>query len=138
MWRSCRRRRFSISSQPEAGSALARHRMALGARGEDLAAEWYEAHGYEVIDRNWRSAAGELDVVARRGRTTVFCEVKARSNMAFGGPAVAVTRSKQARIRRLAAEWLSAGGRAGAGRGPVRFDVATVLDGCLQMIEGAF
>jgi putative endonuclease len=121
-------------------SGLARHRSALGARGEDLAAAWYQAQGYEVIDRNWRSAVGELDLVARRGRTTVFCEVKARTTSAFGGPAEAITPAKRARIRRLAAQWLAQAGRgAGAARsGPVRFDVATVLGGELDVIEAAF
>jgi putative endonuclease len=108
--------------------------MALGRLGEDLAAGWYEQHGYQVLDRNWRCSAGELDVVARRGRTTVFCEVKARSTSAFGLPAEAVTPAKQARLRRLATRWL-----AGAHyRGPVRFDVACVLDGQLELIEAAF
>ena len=87
------------------------------------------------MDRNWRIAGGELDVVVRKGRTTVFCEVKTRTNTAFGWPAEAVTPAKQARVRRLAAQWLAARAeRAGV----VRFDVASVLDGQLQMIEGAF
>jgi putative endonuclease len=115
---------------------LARHRVALGARGEDLAADWYRAQGYAVVARNWRCAEGELDVVARRGRTTVFCEVKTRSSARFGVPAEAVTPAKQARIRRLAVRWLA---QTGSGRGgPVRFDVATVLAGRLETIEGAF
>jgi putative endonuclease len=89
-----------------------------------------------VVARNWRSASGELDVIARRGRTTVFCEVKARSTTVFGDPAEAVTPTKQARIRRLAAQWFAQG--APGRSGPARFDVATVLDGHLQVIEGAF
>ena len=118
-----------------APSGLARHRVNLGGRGEDLAAAWYEGHGYQVLERNWRCAAGELDVVARRGRTTVFCEVKTRTSAAFGAPAEAVTPAKQARVRRLAARWLASVGRR---PGLVRFDVASVLDGQLQIIEAAF
>lgn len=116
-------------------SGLARHRVSLGGRGEDLAAAWYEEQGYQVLERNWRCAGGELDVVARRGRTTVFCEVKTRSSAAFGSPAEAVTPAKQARVRRLAARWLASGSRR---PGLVRFDVASVLDGQLQVIEAAF
>ncbi len=121
-------------------------RAALGRAGEDLAAGWYEAHGYEVLARNWRCREGELDIVARRDRLVVFCEVKARTSDAFGLPAEAVGRLKQARVRRLAALWYadqaSAGGDGGLGRGrrggPARFDVASVLAGAVEVVEGAF
>ncbi len=112
----------------------------LGRAGEGLAVAWYEEHGYEVLARNWRCRAGELDVVARRGRLHVFCEVKSRSTDAFGVPAEAVGPAKQARVRRLAALWFAGqvDGRAGGRRGgPVRFDVACVLAGTLEVIEGA-
>lgn len=112
------------------------YRQALGRAGEELAAQWYEQHGYQVVARNWRCRQGELDVVARRGRLYVFCEVKARSSEAFGSPAEAVGRTKQARLRRLAAAWLAAD--ASPGPHGVRFDVAAVLGGRLDMLEGAF
>ena len=120
---------------------------------------WYEARGYEVLARNWSCRDGELDIVLRRGRLHVFCEVKARSSAAFGLPAEAVGPLKQARVRRLAALWFAelsrpaplppragasqvarAGraGRAARAGGPVRFDVASVLDGEVEIIEGAF
>src|SRR5579872_3795991 len=75
--------------------------IALGRAGEDLAAAWYEARGYAVVARNWRSAGGEIDLVARRGRLVVIVEVKARSSDRFGHPAEAVMRDKQLRLRRL-------------------------------------
>jgi putative endonuclease len=106
-----------------------------------LAAAWYEAHGYEVVARNWSCRAGELDIVLRRGRLHVFCEVKARSSGVFGLPAEAVGPLKQARVRRLAALWFADSSRRAAGArggGPVRFDVASVLDGEAEVIEGAF
>src|SRR5207253_2258027 len=81
-------------------------RRALGMSGEDLAAAWYEANGYEVLARNWRCREGELDLVVRRGRTIVFCEVKTRGSDAFGLPVEAVSRSKRQRVRVLAATWL--------------------------------
>jgi putative endonuclease len=114
---------------------------ALGRSGEDLAAGWYEAHGYDVLARNWRCRAGELDVVAHRDRLVVFCEVKARTTEAFGLPAEAVGPVKQAKLRRLAALWFAAQAPSGGGRrpgGPVRFDVASVLAGDVEIIEGAF
>ncbi|MDQ6615095.1 MAG: YraN family protein [Actinomycetota bacterium] len=104
--------------------------------GEQAAAAWYEAHGYKVVARNWRCRGGELDLVVRQGRTFVFCEVKARTTDAFGIPAEAVTRQKRARIRRLAARWLEE--MAPVRPREIRFDVAAILAGELEIIEGAF
>jgi putative endonuclease len=83
---------------------------------------------------------GEIDIVARRGRLTVFCEVKARSSTAYGYPAEAVGPLKQLRARRLAAAWFASRlPLAGHGRGgPVRFDVASVLGAEVEVVEGAF
>ena len=110
-------------------------RQALGARGEAQAAEWYEAHGYEVLARNWRCRDGEIDLIVRRARTIVFCEVKTRTTDAFGFPAEAVTRAKRERLRRLAATWLEDAPIRPSG---IRFDVAAILAGELEVIEGAF
>lgn len=103
-------------------------RLALGRRGEEATAAWYERAGYGVVDRNWRCAEGEIDlVVAGAEGTIVICEVKTRSSAAFGAPAEAVTPLKQKRLRRLAAWWLSDHGPSRAQRRhPVRFDVASV------------
>ena len=111
-------------------------RRALGASGEELVAEWYEARGYRVLDRNWRYQRGELDIVASRGALVVFCEVKTRTSDAFGVPAEAVTRTKQAQLRKLGLQWLEqAGGRSAQ---EIRFDVASVLAGDVEVIEAAF
>jgi putative endonuclease len=115
---------------------VAQHRRAVGAHGEALAALWYEQRGYVVLDRNWRCRFGEIDLVVGRPGLIVFCEVKARTTAAYGTGADAVTAAKQARVRRLAAEWLATGGRA---RGDVRFDVAAVHAGVdVEVVEGAF
>ncbi|MFN2607423.1 MAG: YraN family protein [Acidimicrobiales bacterium] len=110
-------------------------RRALGASGEDLAAAWYEANGYSVVARNWRCRQGEIDLVVRKGRTIVFCEVKTRSSTAFGAPVEAVTRTKQARLRVLAGRWLE---DAAVAAREIRFDVASVLGDRLEILEGAF
>ncbi len=114
-------------------------RKALGADGEAAVAAWYEAAGYEVIDRNWRCRTGELDLVVARGRTVVFCEVKTRRTDAFGAPVEAVTAAKQRRLRALAGQWLA---QRAPGRCDLRFDVASVRpsDGALavEVLEGAF
>jgi putative endonuclease len=111
----------------------------VGSAGEDTAARWYRDHGFEVVDRNWRCGQGELDLVARRDRLLVFCEVKARNSFRYGAPFEAVTRSKQSRLRRLAAAWLRARGPALSSRpSEVRFDVASVSGPRLEVLEGAF
>jgi putative endonuclease len=108
----------------------------VGTTGEDLAAAWYEARGYDVLARNWRCREGELDLIVGQGRLYVFCEVKTRASDAFGVPAEAVTHDKQQRLRRLAARWLEDDAPALARE--IRFDVAAVLGGVIEVIEGAF
>jgi putative endonuclease len=100
---------------------------AVGRFGEDLAARHLVAGGMAVLDRNWRCAEGELDLVVRDGTTVAFVEVKTRSTLGFGDPAEAVTPSKAARIHRLAMRWL-AENRGTHGSAPaVRFDLVTVV-----------
>ena len=112
-----------------------RHNVALGHFGEERVAGYYRAHGYAVLERNWRCPAGEVDLICARGRTLVVCEVKARSRATQGHPLEAVTRAKQLRLRRLAAAYLRSQDRRWA---EVRFDVAAVLGGTLHVVEGAF
>ena len=99
-------------------------RPSLGRRGEELAARLYRRRGFTILERNFRCRAGEIDLVARAGSTVVFCEVKTRRGDAFGTPAEAVTGLKQARLRRLAAEWLRT---RRPGPVDVRFDVVSVI-----------
>lgn len=110
-------------------------RRDLGRTGEDAVAAWYEANGYTIVERNWRRREGELDLIVRRGRSYVFCEVKTRTTDAFGLPQEAVGRVKQARIRHLAAQWLTDTTVRAVG---IRFDVASVLAGEVEVLEGAF
>jgi putative endonuclease len=112
----------------------------VGDAGESAVAGWYEKQGYAIVDRNWRVRSGELDVIAQRGTTLVFCEVKTRRGSRFGSPAEAVTYAKQQRIRKLAIEWLRAHSRHA---NVLRFDVASVRpsgDGhwLVDVIEAAF
>ena len=111
-----------------------RSRQARGAWGERMAAKWYLDVGYTVLDRNWRTRSGELDLVLCRGDEIVFCEVKSRSSDRFGTAAEAVDRRKQRRIRALAVQWLQVHNR----RGRLRFDVVTVTGTNVEVIESAF
>jgi putative endonuclease len=82
----------------------------LGRLGEQLAAEYLQQAGMRILDRNWRCAEGELDIVAAERRVLVACEVKTRSGLGFGSPLEAISRRKQARLRRLAISWIQAHG----------------------------
>lgn len=117
-----------------------RAKDAVGAYGERVAVRALEDAGWTVLDRNWRTRSGELDVVAMRSGTVAFVEVKCRRSLAFGTPALAVTPRKAARLRAVAAEWLAAHDLADA---DVRFDVVSVLlpragAAVVERYEGAF
>ena len=114
---------------------MTQHNRRTGVDGEELAAAWYRSRGYEVIERNWRCRDGELDLVVRQGRQVVFCEVKHRRSVAFGTPAESITSEKKQRIRFLAARWLQ---DAKPRPAEIRFDVAAVLDGDVEVLVGAF
>ena len=82
----------------------------LGREGEEAAVSYLEGRGFRILDRNWRCASGEIDIVAVERHTFVVCEVKTRSGTRYGTPLDAVGRAKRLRLRRLAAQWLSAHG----------------------------
>lgn len=96
---------------------------AVGRYGEDLVARRVAAWGWEVLDRNWRCAEGEVDIVARDGDELVVIEVKTRRGDGFGSGLEAVTARKASRLRRLTAAWLDAHDLAFPA---VRIDVAAV------------
>ena len=82
-----------------------RHR--LGQQGERLAAEHLGRLGFEIVERNYRTRWGELDIVAFDGRVLAFCEVKTRRVGAGTGTALdAVGTGKRARVRKMAGSWL--------------------------------
>ena len=84
------------------------HKQALGRWGEAQAAEYLSQRGYLILERNVRTAYGELDLVARQGRALVFVEVKTRSSTAFGLPETSVTPRKQAHLLAAAQAYLQA------------------------------
>jgi putative endonuclease len=106
-----------------------------GRWGEDLAVSMYLREGYELLDRNWRSKTGELDLILRLGEIFVFSEVKARRNDDYGPASAAVGDAKQRRIRQLAVEWLRAQNVAAE---LIRFDVVAITGVEIELIEDAF
>jgi putative endonuclease len=103
----------------------------LGREGEQAAVGYLEGCGFRILDRNWRCTDGEIDIVAVDRHTFVVCEVKTRTGTRFGTPLEAVGRAKRLRLRRLAAQWLSAHG--------VRFDQIRIdVLGLLRDDAGGF
>jgi putative endonuclease len=97
----------------------------VGQDGEDSAVAALRRAGYAIVDRNFRTPIGEIDIIAREGETLCFIEVKRRRDARMGHPAEAVTREKQRRLARTA-EWYLA--RHGLFGSPARFDVVAILD----------
>lgn len=77
----------------------------LGIWGERIASEFLVAEGYRVVDQRWRCRLGEIDIVATKGQTTCFVEVKTRRSVAFGHPLEAINAKKLSRLRQLAGLW---------------------------------
>ena len=96
----------------------------LGELGEAIAATFLQGQGFTVIERNFRCVCGELDIVARDGKTIVFVEVKCRNNRIFGPPQLAVTPFKQRQISKAALVWLS---KRRLDDAQARFDVVAIV-----------
>jgi putative endonuclease len=113
-----------------------------------MAANHLAGCGYRILERNYRTRAGELDLVAASRSSLVFCEVKTRvADSARGpaGPLESIGPAKRRRLRRMASEWLSeCAPRAGPAPGEIRFDAigVTVTAGgrllALDHVEAAF
>ncbi|OII10810.1 YraN family protein [Curtobacterium sp. MCBA15_008] len=106
----------------------------LGRFGEDRAAKWLADHGYRLVERNWRCARGEVDIIAWQSCTLVFIEVKTRSGVSTGHPVEAITASKMSRLRRLVPTWFDEHPEVSARA--IRIDaVAVHVDGDRVVVE---
>jgi putative endonuclease len=101
------------------------HRNAerLGRRAEFLCAWLLRLKGYRILARHWKSSSGEIDIIARRGRTVAFIEVKARFDAATA--AESLSRKQQARIARAASQFLA--GQTSLQGLDLRFDIMLVV-----------
>jgi len=103
---------------------------------ERRAARWYRLRGWRIVGTNVWADGNEVDVIARRGRSLRFVEVKEKTGPRFGDPAEMVTEEKQRRVRRAAQAWLASHPEL---RGlDVAFDVVAVWEGELRRIADAF
>lgn len=96
----------------------------MGKAGQKAAETYLLKKGYSIIDRNFHTRSGELDIVARNEDYIVFVEVKARKGLEYGYPREAVTRTKQKRIIRTALVYLTQNHLTDSN---IRFDVVEVL-----------
>lgn len=102
---------------------IGRHRVTLGKSGEDLACRELQRRGYAILDRRYRTRAGEIDIIARLGDVLVFVEVKTRIGEEYGTPLEAVTALKRSRLVAMARDYL---GRKRLFDCPCRFDVVAI------------
>ena len=101
-----------------------RDNKTIGERGEEIACAYLKGQKFTIVERNFRCKGGELDIIARDGKTLVFVEVKARRTLSFGPPQMAVTPFKQRQISKAALTWLARKKQFGVN---ARFDVVAIL-----------
>jgi len=96
------RRKSAVEQKPTGNQGT-------GALGEEVAANFLIAHGYRILERNFRCKGGEVDLIVRSpgDKTLVFVEVKTRRTLSYGVPQLAVTPFKQRQISKAALTWLS-------------------------------
>ncbi len=98
-------------------------RLAFGKAGEKAAVDFIKKKGYRILKKNFRSAVGEIDIIAEHERAVVFIEVKTRSSDKYGHPFDAITPAKQKKIAQTAQSFIS---RYKAKNRDLRFDVVAV------------
>lgn len=81
-------------------------RTLIGKKGEHLARKYFEKKGYKILDHNYRSRYGEIDLIVRKKNDLTFVEVKYRTSLDFGLPYESVKRRKQNKIRKVATLYL--------------------------------
>ena len=113
-------------------------RKLLGRSGEDRAATHLAKIGYRVLERNYRTKMGEIDLIALDRDMVVFVEVKTRTSDAYGAPELAVDVRKQRRMVKAALTWLK---QKKLHQMACRFDVVAISggdDAQIEVIRDAF
>ncbi|MDH5594390.1 MAG: YraN family protein [Gammaproteobacteria bacterium] len=121
-------------------SSVSNQHLYTGKKAEDIALEYLEGKGLKLVERNFSSAYGEIDLVMNEKKSTVFVEVRYRKNNAFGSAADTVDQRKQSKLAATAALWLQKNKK--AAKHPCRFDVISITgqlgQGDIQWITNAF
>ena len=111
----------------------------FGKKSESRAAIYLKQQGYRIIEQNYRTRMGEIDIIAKDNETIAFIEVKSRSSAAFGNPKYAVTLQKQRKISKLALQYLKSTHQSHV---RARFDVVAIFSNSgrdtIELIKNAF
>lgn len=112
---------------------------ATGNKGEELAVKFLRQKGYLIVERNFKTKFGEIDIIAKDNNTIVFVEVKTRTNDYFGYPFEAVDERKRVKLKNLALIFMKKYNK----EFPIRFDIVSILfmsngDKKIEHIEDAF
>jgi putative endonuclease len=111
----------------------------FGERGENLAVWYLKQNGYKIIEQNYRSRMGEIDIIAKDGKTIVFVEVKSRRSIRYGSPKWAITPKKQRKISMVALYYLKTTQQTDI---KARFDVVAITSNQdepqIEIVENAF
>jgi len=114
-------------------------RIELGKKGEDIACKFLEKNGYQIVERNYRNRAGEIDIIARDKDDIVFVEIKTKISKDFAQPELSVNPSKQRKIVKTALTYLMVKGIKKTG---CRFDVIGITgekeERKIELIKNAF
>lgn len=114
-------------------------RQKFGEKSESIAASYLKKKGYKIIEKNYRTKLGEIDIIAKDKDTMVFIEVKARRSGQFGNPKWAVTLNKQRKISMVALQYLKTNGQSNV---KARFDVVSIISSHdnpnIEIVKNAF
>ena len=114
-------------------------RQKLGQTGESLAAWYLKKSGYKILEQNYRTPLGEIDIIAKEKKTIVFVEVKSRQSFRYGNPKWAVTPQKQRKISMVALQYLKSTRLMDA---RARFDVVAITSNRdepqIEIVKNAF
>ena len=115
------------------------NRQKLGKKSESIAVRHLKKMGYRILEQNYRTKTGEIDIIAKDNNTLVFVEVKARRSKEFGNPKYAITPNKQRKISMIALYYLKTTRQSNT---RARFDVVSITyqkkDLNIEVIKNAF
>jgi len=112
------------------------YRQEVGREGEELACNYLQQKGYEVLERNYRAGkTGEIDIIARRENLVVFAEVKTRNSEAFGGGIYSISQAKKKSLKRSAEYYLVKNSEIYTKDITFRFDLILVHGGKAECVE---
>ena len=114
-------------------------RQQFGKKSEDLAVWYLKKNGYKILEQNYRTRLGEIDIIARDKKTLVFVEVKSRRSIRYGSPKWSVTHQKQRKISMVALQYLKKTRQTDTA---ARFDVVAVISNRdepqIEVVKNAF